>query len=222
MRWKIIALGSSLHSRALACSPRSTAFYKGHGRSESLRQFGRPSPYIDGESGCLIQTDPPPIRRRCGRRRQVSASIRLRASSRIRRAYFPKRLVSSAFVPERSFQARSVAAATSPAPLAGKFNQIGRRPLYRAYEDARASLSNSYAPTRTLALRTMEDLGCFKSSHTFLPSRLRTRVRLWRMPGGAQQRIKRAGIGPKRIICAVPVRNGARNTLKSPQGPTLG
>jgi hypothetical protein len=122
----------------------------------------------------------------------------------------------------RHSQERSVASATSPAPLAGKFNQISRRPLYRTYEDGRASLSNSYAPTRTLALRTMEDLGCFKSSHTFLSSRLRRRGRLWRMPGGTQQRIKRAGIGPKRIICAVPVRNGARNTLKSPQGPTLG
>ena len=178
MRWKIIALGSSLHSRALACSPRSTAFYKGHGRSESLRQFGRPSPYIDGESGCLIQTDPPPIRRRCYRRRQVSASIRLRASSRTRRAHFPKRLVSSAFVPR-------ALSATSPPPLAGKFNQIRRRPLYRTYADGRASLSNSYAPTRTLGRRTMEDLGCFKSSHTFLPAQLRRRMRLRRMPGGA-------------------------------------
>jgi hypothetical protein len=106
--------------------------------------------------------------------------------------------------------------------LAGKFNQISRRPLYRTYEDGRASLSNSYAPTRTLALRTMEDLGCFKSSHTFLSSRLRRRVRLWRMPGGAQRAIKRAAIGPKRTICAVPVRNGGRNALKSPQGATLG
>jgi hypothetical protein len=128
---------------------------------------------------------------------------------------------------ERSSQERSLASAAPPAPLAGKFNQIGRRPLYRTYEDGRTPLSNSYAPTRTLALRTedlrtMEDLGCFKSSHTFLSSRLRRRMRLWRMPGGAQRRIKRAAIGPKRTICAVPVRNGGRNTLKSPQGATLG
>jgi len=129
---------------------------------------------------------------------------------------------------ERSSQARSVASAASPAPLAGKFNQISRRPLYRTYEDGRASLSNSYAPTRTLAsrtmedFRTMEDLGCFKSSHTFSSLRLRRRMRLWRMPGGAQRRTKRAAIGPKRTICAVPARNGGRNTLKSPQGATLG
>src|SRR5258708_19516387 len=99
MRWKIIALGSFLNSRALACAPRSTAFYKGHGRSESLRQFGRPSPYIDGETGCLIQTDPLPIRRRGYGRRQVSASIQLRASSRIRSAHLPSALVPSALVP---------------------------------------------------------------------------------------------------------------------------
>jgi hypothetical protein len=46
--------------------------------------------------------------------------------------------------------------------------KFSRRPLYRTYEDPRASLSNSYAPPRTLAsrtedLRTMEDLGCFKA-----------------------------------------------------------
>jgi hypothetical protein len=58
-----------------------------------LRQFGRPSPYIDGENGCLIQTDPLPIRRRCYGRQQVSASIQLRASSRIRWAHFPRALV---------------------------------------------------------------------------------------------------------------------------------
>jgi hypothetical protein len=40
-----------------------------------LRQFGRPSPYIDGETGCLIQTDPLPIRRRGHRTQQVNASI---------------------------------------------------------------------------------------------------------------------------------------------------
>jgi len=171
MRWKIIAPGSFLHSRALACSPRFTAFYKGHGRSESLRQFGRPSPYIDGESGCLIQTDPPPIG-------DIAVAI------------------------GRQIQSNR------------------RRPLYRTYADARASLSNSYAPTRTLALSTMEDLGCFKRSHTLLPARLRRRVRLRSMPGGAQRRIKRGTIGPKLIICAVPVRNGGRSTRKSPQGPT--
>src|SRR5258708_25846839 len=99
MRWKIIALGSFLHSRALACSPRSTVFYKGHGRSESLRQFGRPSPCIDGETGWLIQTDPLPIRRRGYGRQQVGAFIQLRASSRILWAHFPSALVPSALVP---------------------------------------------------------------------------------------------------------------------------
>jgi hypothetical protein len=36
------------------------------------------------------------------------------------------------------------------------------RPLYRAYEDWRVSPSNSYAPTRTLAMRIMKDLGCIR------------------------------------------------------------
>jgi hypothetical protein len=42
------------------------------------------------------------------------------------------------------------------------------------------------------------------------------------MLGGPQWRIKRARTGPKRTICAVPVRSGARKTLKSPQGTSLG
>jgi hypothetical protein len=39
-----------------------------------------------------------------------------------------------------------------PAPSAGKFNQISRRPLYRTYEHARAFLSNSYARMSTLTI----------------------------------------------------------------------
>ena len=162
------------------------------------------------------------IRRRgCGRQ-QVSAPVRGPPTREYVEHISQRRSFQERSFQERSFQARPVVSATSPAPLAGKFNQLSRRPLYRTYEDGLASLSNSYAPTRTLALRTMEDLGCFKSSHTSLPAQLRRRVRLRSTPGGVQRRIKRGTIGPKRTICAAPVRNGERNTLKSPQGATLG
>jgi hypothetical protein len=43
-----------------------------------------------------------------------------------------------------------------PAQLAGKFNQISRRPLYRAYEDGRASLSNPYAHMGTLTIEIIK------------------------------------------------------------------
>jgi hypothetical protein len=107
---------------------------------------------------------------------------------------------------EHSSQEHSVASAT------GKFNQISRRPLYCIYEDGRASLSNSYALTRTLASRTMEDLGCFKSSHTSLPAQLRRQVPPWSGFGGPQWERQRAGIGPKHIICVAPIHSGAPNT----------
>jgi hypothetical protein len=100
-----------------------------------------------------------------------------------------------------------------------------RQRLYRPYDDGRAFLSNSYAPTRTLAAGTMGGLRCIKNSHVqdaFLPSRLRRRVWLPPMLGGMQQRLKRTDTTRKRTTCAAPVRNGERNTLKSPQATTLG
>jgi hypothetical protein len=100
-----------------------------------------------------------------------------------------------------------------------------RQRLYRPYDDGRASLSNSYAPTRTLAVGTMDGLRCIENSHlqdTFLPSRSRRRLRSSPRLGEAQQRLKRTNTTRKRTICAVPVRNGERNTLKSPQATTLG
>jgi hypothetical protein len=86
-------------------------------------------------------------------------------------------------------------------------------------------LSNSYAPTRTLAAGAMDGLRCIKNSHvqdTLLPSRLRRRLRLSPMLAGTQQRLKRTDTTQKRTICAAPVRNGERNTLKPPQATTLG
>jgi hypothetical protein len=42
--------------------------------------------------------------------------------------------------------------------LAGKFNQLSGRPLYGTYADGRASLSNSYAPMRTLTIEIFKVL----------------------------------------------------------------
>lgn len=86
-------------------------------------------------------------------------------------------------------------------------------------------LSNSYAPTRTLAAGAMDGLRCIKNSHvqdTLLPSRLRRRLRLSPMLAETQQRLQRTDTTQKRTICAAPVRNGERNTLKPPQATTLG
>jgi hypothetical protein len=211
-----------LHSRALACSPRSTAFYKGHSRSESLRQFGRPSPHIDGETGCLIQTDPLPIRRRCYGRQQVSASIQLRASSRNTLGTFPKSARPKSARPNsaRPKRARSHRRHRRRHWPANSIKSAGN--LYIALMRMAGHPSRIHMRRRAHWPYTMEDLGCFKSSHTFLPARLRRRVRLRSTPGGAQRRIKRTTIGPKRTICAAPVRNGGRNTLKSLQRATLG
>jgi hypothetical protein len=70
--------------------------------------------------------------------------------------------------------------------LAIRSNQ-SRRPLYRTYEDGWSFVSNSYAPTRTLAAGTIYGLRCIENSHvqdTLLPSRLRRRLQLSPMLGG--------------------------------------
>jgi hypothetical protein len=162
----------------------------------------------------------------------VSASIRLRASSRIRCAHFPRALVPKALV-SRTLVPRALV----PRALGSHRRHCRRHWPANSIKSAGdlyiALMKMAGHPSRIHMRRRahwhharwkiwMEDLGCFKSSHTFSSSRLRRRMRLWRMPGGAQRRIRRAAIGPKRTICAVPVRNGGRNTLKSPQGATSG
>jgi hypothetical protein len=73
--------------------------------------------------------------------------------------------------------------------LAGKFNQLSGRPLYGTYADGRASLSNSYAPMRTLTIEIFKpeifEPEIFKSSSAKLgrtlgkdPSRSITREKL--------------------------------------------
>jgi hypothetical protein len=68
------------------------------------------------------------------------------------KALVPRALVSRALV-SRALVSRALGRiGDTPAPSAAKFNQISRRPLYGAYADGRAFLSNSYVPMRTLTI----------------------------------------------------------------------